>query len=257
MDSSPPPQPHPWQARALSVVFAAAGIYLFVLILTNIRHHPLIAGFSELTTSPWSAVLILDYVVSTIFSALYIYLRNGPSVVCLPPALIAVSIPFLGNTVLAWYIAMLMYSTGSVYAALFPESANFFQPLASVPMFNRTNARRTTCFIALLFTTLIVALVAMMGWAANQQSFLTYYRQFRNLGWIVVIFQDDFVGGFFAAVYVFKREGGLSWRVILFILGLFCFGNIATCIYVLIMARQAYLIDEDFRKIALSESCAF
>lgn len=240
------------QAYILAGFLATVGFALFVSLVQTVRASPLSEGISGIGESPWALSALADYFVGACFAALYVYLRNGSSVFCLPNKVFAFVFPFIGNFALLWYVAYLIVKAKDVTSGLLPLAVETPGVVEVDMRSSRTQKQNKS--IGVVFFVLLLWFAAVCFWASQRQSLQEGYRVLKTVKWAGFTFIDNLTGILFTVVFIIVREGEVNCITSLWILGLIFFGNAPTCLYVIHLTQQALSRDVSFSRVLLSRS---
>lgn len=238
--------------------FAGSAVQLFWLVSTWVAV-PISEGGRAIFSSPWSVTALVDYTIGAVFASLYIWLRNGPKFLGISPPIWALLTPFLGGFALFAYVSHLFFVHGSIASALFPVSASGQRRGAGgggVGGDGVESGRSGPRIIGVVFVGFLGVFVAICGWAIAVQPFGEGVTRIMTDSWAYLTLMDNLAGLLFIAVLVVAREARLLLRVA-WVVALAALGNGATCVYVILLSRQAWKRDVDFASLLLSERDTF
>lgn len=237
-------------AYFLAFSLSLIGLFFLLTLVDTARTDSLSKGTEEIFASKWGTSALVDYAVGACFAATFIYLRQGPAVFSIPSTILAILYPFIGNFFLMWYISYLLLLEGDIIRALFPESDN---NLLSDDQEGLPETKRQRKFFSVLFSILFVFFMYIIIRAYLGEDLMDGYKAIKASKWLSVTFLDNLVGLVFTVIYVIVREGSTSCTLSLWLLGFLLLGNLPTCLYVLVMARESSLSGRPFRQVFLSK----
>lgn len=251
MDSSTPTTRSPIKTYSIAALLFIASFAVLFAYTTAALQTSLFNASHDISQSVWAVVVFFDASFGAIFAVYYLFLRNGPSVACIPARLFAFIWPFISNFALLWYVAYMILLHKDLRAALIPHSiaaANGY-----VPMRTQRN-RRTAQIVAVIATLLLVVIIALNVNAMRYEPFNTAWTKLltNQNKWITFTNADSLAGLLFTAIYIIEREGGPSTTSVLWAVAVLMLGNAVTCIYVILMALQAMAEDVPFAHVLLS-----
>lgn len=200
---------------------------------------------SVIGSSIWSLISFFDACVGALFAVIYVYLRDGPSVFIIPSRVYAFIWPFFTNFALLSYIAWLIISEKSIVRGLLPHDR---QSEAT----STVCTRRRSIVIIVLASIACASLLALSIWAGVYGS-RDDIRIAMTKKWNTFQYMDQAAGLLFIIVYIFAQQG-LSIPSVLWIISLFVFGNVATCVYVILLSVGARRRDIPFAAMLLSKN---
>lgn len=237
-------------AYVFGVVFAAAGLGFLVVLIRAVLTQSLAAGWRALLASPYGLSVLTDYVVGSIFGAMFIYLREGPYFLGLNHKVIALLSPFVGSFLPLFYISFMIFTLKDLQRVFVPKSAQ--EDMA--PIYDPAANTSETKAVGLSFTGLLIFFVGVFLWAVTTQSLGDGLSDLKREVWIDVAFKDTLAGLLLTAVYVIVREGGVLSVVVPWVLALALFGNGPTCAYVMMLAHESLRRNISFKTLLLSRS---
>lgn len=224
-------------SKVLGVVFIVLSIVQFVWFIETWRHESFLVGIGANLSSPWSIVNFLDYFMGTVFITVYLWARDGPPLLGIPGRFFAIINLFVGSFVVFGYTGYLLVTSDTIAKALLPE------PSSAQP--ERPNS------VKAVFMLLLGLFVASCVWAIAVQSLGEGGAQIMSHPWSSRTLFDNMTGLFFSAVLIIRREATAlaqcSW-----LLALIVFGNGATALYAILVARNASERDMGFAPLLLS-----
>lgn len=224
-------------AKPLGVVFIVLSIVQFVWFVETWRHESFLVGIGAILSSPWSVVTFLDYFLGTVFITVYLWALDGPPFLGVPGRFIAIINLFVGRFVVLGYTGYLLMTSETIGKALLPE------PSSAQP--ERPSS------VKAVFTILLAIFVASCVWAAFVQPLGEGGSQIMSHPWSSLTLFDNLTGIFFSAVVIMKREATALARCT-WLLALIVFGNGATALYVILVAKHASERDMGFAPLLLS-----
>eukprot|EP00177_Eucheuma_denticulatum_P003909 GFKZ01007066.1.p1 GENE.GFKZ01007066.1~~GFKZ01007066.1.p1 ORF type:complete len:284 (-),score=15.27 GFKZ01007066.1:922-1746(-) len=236
-------------AYTLSAFFLTTAALFIVTFASDFQAATLSGWYNALSNSPWGASALVDYVVGSVFAAMFVWLRDGPGFVFVPARVIAIVAPFVGSVMFLVYMAWLMFRVKSVDGAIVPLG----ERVGMRPVFDPPAKKGVSVGIGLLFGVLLVGLVGVVLRAVAEQPLSEGLRDVREVSYHYVTLWDVGIGLLVPALVIFVRERG-KWGIIaLWWVGLAVTGNLATCLYVLSLARKSIRKNLSFRVLLLSE----
>lgn len=227
----------PQKALALAAFFTVVAIAQ-LNELQSVFSSSLGDAFAAFRDSPWALAALIDYIVGAIFASLYLALR--------PALLPAVLTPFLGSFVVLLYMAAVLVHRRDAVHAMLPKGGRD----AYI-----SSKRARYAFWGFAGLLMLLSGVCMYAWITERLQ--DGYRVIKTVPWVQMTFVDNLGGLVFTVAFVVIREGGLSWKVGLWLTGFLFLGNITTCIYVMLVAREAIRYDVAFEELLLSNRNAF
>lgn len=249
MDAQHHPQlPTLHGATALSFVFlvvSLGGLASFLNVTSTFTFDRF--GIA-LRDSAWTVTALINYLSGAGFTALFIWMRNGPRLLIFHPKLIALFFPLCtGNFFPLLYMSFLL-SKGDAVSAFVPFSTPDHVPIFEPParlLVTKTIAGIFAGFIILTGATAIRALVV--------HGITNGLNDFRAL-YFTPIQLDLTIGLFFPIVFICVRERGKLSRTIPWVAAILILGNIATCLYAIKIAHESLNFNSSFRHLLLSQS---
>ncbi|PXF49601.1 hypothetical protein BWQ96_00671 [Gracilariopsis chorda] len=226
--------------------FAVLFAYTSAALETSLLNAP-----QDISQSGWAVVIFFDASFGAVFAVYYLFVRNGPSVACIPAKLFAFLWPFISNFALLWYVAYMILLHKDLRSALIPYSTA--EANGQVPMRTQRN-RRTAQIVASIASFLFFVIVVLDINAMRYESFSTAWTKLlsNQNKWITFTYADSLAGLLFTAIYIIEREGGPSPTSVLWAVALLVLGNAVTCVYVFLMALQAISEDVPITHVLLS-----
>lgn len=240
----------PTNAHLLAAFLTVVATLLFADFLLTAHRFPFVNALSTLPKSPAWIFVLLDYLVGACFAALFIYFRNGPSVLFLSPKFFAFVFPFIGNFALLFYVAYLLVETNDITLALLPYS--MYATIRHVPTGANSN-RNQTRFISFLFFVLFLLTSFSYVYVYKRTTFQIAYQAVTK-GWPLFTLLEDLTGALFAIIFIILRARQFNCFLFLWIFGIILCGNSVTCLYVMNIAREALAQDLHFSHVLLSKS---
>lgn len=237
------------KAYVLAVIFLLAGIGFisssyknYVSLHMSVIRHPIGAA-------PWALVETINDFSGNLFNALFLWLRDGPDLLCLPSKLLAILTFLFGNFVMLIYVAYILIVTKGVAKTLVPCSEEGDEGPVFGSGANRNQSRTIQIVSLVLFVLFVASLiraVVMLGWHPDER----YNSGYLTRG---VVLGDAF-NLLLPLFYVFTRESGNFWVALAWVVGILVFDYGAVLLYVILLAQRSLKTDSSFRYVLLSKS---
>lgn len=249
MPESDSPSSSKVKAYILAVIFLLSGIGFisssykdYVSLHLSVLRHPISAA-------PWALVETINDVSGNLFNALFLWLRDGPDLLCLPSKLLAILTLLFGNFVMLVYVAYILVVTKGVANTLVPcsEESDEGPVFGSGANKNQSRSIQIVALVVLvLFVVCLIRAVVALGWHPDEK----YNSGYLTRG---VVLGDAF-NLLLPLFYVFTRESGNFWVAVAWVVGILVFDYGAVLLYVVLLAQKSLKTDSSFRYVLLSKS---
>lgn len=249
--SSPPPNSPSSKARAytLSALFLTVSLSFVFTFSSEFRAATFAGWLTALRTSAWGLFGFTDYVLGAVFAAMYIWLRNGPPLFCIPSRVIAVLCPFLGSPLVLIYLAVLIVSTKSLPRAFLPRGRD----QRNDAVFDEPANKRGSVTVLVVFAGLLVLYIGVIWRALVTESFAEANREFQQISYHYMTVWDGAIGLLLPCTVIIMREWGYRAALVGWLVGVAAMGNGVNCIYVMVLAWRSLKKDRLFADLLFSE----
>lgn len=247
-----------WRARFVAFIFAIVSVSLFLLMVKANKKVPASLAIVDEFQTAWARAIGYDFYAGTLFVIVYLWVLNGPSLLFVPSRVLGFLIPLVSNSFVLLYIACWLFFTDeSTVSVLLPfssaSSASYLrlnQQQQNGNAYNKTTIR----IVMAMFIFMLAVVVSSIVFALSQQPAATGWESISDWEqpWRMVTFVDTRAGLLLTLTVVLAREQSFVVAQLLWTFTLITFGNIATCVYVIMVATQAIRNEIGFARCLLT-----
>lgn len=249
--SSPPSNSPSSKASAytLSALFLTVSASFILVSFSEFRDKSFSGWATALQTSPWGVTIIADYILGAMFAAVFIWVRDGAPLFCIPSKVMAVLCPFVGSPLVLLYMAVMVVRAKSVAQAFLPRG----NAGGRRGVFHEPGNKRGSVGVVILFAGLLVMFAGVIWRAFAMQRLEDGWRDLRTVGYHYMTFWDNLIGLLLPFVVVVMRGWGNWAEVAGWVVGLVLSGNGASCVYMIVLGRRSLRENRLFADLLLSE----
>lgn len=249
MPDSDGPSSSKIKAYVLAIVFLVAAVgYITTSYKTYLSLHLAVIRH-PFHAAPWALVAVLNDIAANIFNALFLWLRDGPDLLCLPSKLLAILTLLFGNFVMLVYVAYILVVTKGIAKTLVPCSDDVDEGPVFGSGANRNQSRViqvVSAILLILFVAALIRAIVGLGWHPDVQ----FNSGFLTSGIVL----GDSYNLLLPLFFVFVRESGNLVAALCWIVAIIIFDYGAMCLYVLMVAQKSLKTDSAFKTMLLAKT---